>query len=67
MKTRWRSAFFKAVEVIAGRDIMHNLCIEDGDMIEPVEEAPGDGGEEDQQDLHCGEQLLCPPVLREHD
>ena len=59
MKTRWRSVFFKALEVHPAFAILHNLCIRDGDILEPVEEAPDDGGEQPQQDLHCGEQLVC--------
>lgn len=67
MKARWRSVFFKALEVkpqfavkvIACCTILHNLCIQDGDILEPVEEAlePDDGGDQVQPDLACGEQL----------
>ncbi|KAE8278864.1 putative nuclease HARBI1 [Larimichthys crocea] len=67
MKARWRSIFFKALEVkpqfavkvIACCAILHNLCQKDGDILEPVEEAlgPDDGGDQVQPDLACGERL----------
>lgn len=68
-----------AVKVITCCAILHNLCIRDGDILEPLEEASDNGGEQPQQDLHCGEQLHgliaaalsapdnAPPVLQEHD
>ncbi|XP_056118293.1 uncharacterized protein LOC130095554 [Rhinichthys klamathensis goyatoka] len=89
MKTRWRSIFFKALEVhpafavkvIACCAILHNFCLRDGDMLEPVEEAlgPEDGDGQLQQDQQCGEQLrgriasalsaptAIPPALQDHD
>ncbi|XP_071377531.1 putative nuclease HARBI1 [Centroberyx affinis] len=47
MKTRWRSIFFKSLEVshtfapvvVTCCTILHNLCLENGDIMEPDEEA----------------------------
>ncbi|XP_034539820.1 putative nuclease HARBI1 [Notolabrus celidotus] len=67
MKARWRSVFFKAlevspvfsVEVVACCAILHNFCLRDGDTMEPVEEAlrPDDGDGQLQPDSQCGERL----------
>ena len=46
MKTRWRSIFFEALEVkptfapevIACCAILHNICVSNGDIMEPAEE-----------------------------
>ncbi|KAL7378403.1 hypothetical protein ABVT39_013006 [Epinephelus coioides] len=67
MKTRWCSIFFKALEVhhvfaakvIACCAILHNVCLKNGDILEPVEEAlgPDDGGGQLQPDLQCGDRL----------
>ena len=87
MKARWRTIFFKALEVqpvfavqvIACCAILHNLCVDNGDILEPVEEAPGQDGGEGQLDMACGEAirgriaaaLSAPvqrgPALQEHD
>lgn len=70
-----------AVKVTARCAILHNFCLRDGDMFEPVEEAlgPDDGGGEHQPDLQCGEQLCgcvatvlsapnnTPPALHDRD
>ncbi|KAM3611514.1 uncharacterized protein V6R79_019929 [Siganus canaliculatus] len=89
MKTRWRSIFFKALEVhhvfavriIACCAILHNICLKNGDNLEPMEEAlePQDGDGLPQADLQCGERLRsrmaaalsaltdAPPALHDHD
>ena len=46
-----------AIKVIAFCAIVHNLCIRNGDILEPLEEALDDRGEQPQQDLYSGEQL----------
>jgi len=69
------------VKTIACCAILHNLCLKDGDILEPVEEAlgPDDGGDQVHQDLECGERLRGriaaavsapiqnPPALQDHD
>ena len=89
MKTRWRSIFFKALEVhpafavkvITCCAILHNLCLRDGDIVEPVEEQPEpDAGDAElHPELQCGERLrsrmaaavsapnINPPALQDHD
>ena len=89
MKTRWRSIFFKAhevhpafaVKVIACCAILHNLCLRDGDIVEPMEEQPEPdaGGAELHPELQCGERFrsrmaaavsapnINPPALQDHD
>ncbi|KAM3619675.1 uncharacterized protein V6R79_011663 [Siganus canaliculatus] len=89
MKTRWRSIFFKALEVhhvfavriIECCAILHNICLKNGDNLEPTEEAlePQDGDGLPQADLQCGERLRsrmaaalsaltdAPPALHDHD
>ena len=47
MKTRWRSTLFRALEVrpsfaplvIASCASLHNVCLENGDMLEPDADA----------------------------
>ena len=72
MKARWRSLFFKALEVhpffavkvIACCAILHNFCIKAGDMLEPEEEE-GEGVQQEAddddgqppEDQQAGEQL----------
>ncbi|KAM3857067.1 putative nuclease HARBI1 [Diretmus argenteus] len=54
MKTRWRSIFFKTLEVsptfapavITCCTILHNLCLDNGDIMEPEEDEAGDDGPE---------------------
>lgn len=51
MKTRWRSVFFKALEVsptfvplvVTSCAILHNLCIANGDIVEPEDDEGLDG------------------------
>lgn len=91
LKTRWRSLFFKALEVkpefapevITCCTLLHNICITNGDIIEP------EGGQLDGDDLedlqvrdpqsgeHIRDRLAAalsapndgnlPPALRHHD
>ncbi|KAL7377129.1 hypothetical protein ABVT39_022375 [Epinephelus coioides] len=54
MKARWRSIFFKSLEVsptfapvvITCCTVLHNLCVDNGDMMEPDEDEAGDDGPE---------------------
>ena len=55
LKTRWRSIFLKALEVkstfapdvIACCTILHNICVSNGDIMEPAEEVrPDDNADE---------------------
>ncbi len=69
MKSRWRSIFFKALEVkpnfapavIACCTILHNICLTSGDIVEPVEAAlvPDDNNDAllHNQDPQGGEQI----------
>lgn len=69
MKTRWRAIFFKALEVkptfapdvIACCAILHNICLFNGDIVEPAEEVirpDDDGGEpHHHQDQQSGERI----------
>ncbi|KAJ8362309.1 hypothetical protein AAFF_G00384540 [Aldrovandia affinis] len=69
MKTRWRSIFFKSLkvkltfapEVIACCTILHNICVSNGDIMEPAEEVfrPDDNADEPHlhQDQQRGEQI----------
>ncbi|XP_049888362.1 putative nuclease HARBI1 [Epinephelus moara] len=62
LKTRWRSIFLKALEVkvefvpevITACLFLHNLCISNGDILEPepVEEEEEDGGDGDGGEGH---------------
>eukprot|EP00066_Takifugu_rubripes_P021972 XP_011611238.1 PREDICTED: putative nuclease HARBI1 isoform X1 [Takifugu rubripes] len=88
MKTRWRAIFLKPLEVkpafatkvFACCTILHNVCLQNGDSMEPSEEALGpDDIDQMQPDLQCGEQIRdrlaaalsapthLPPALQEHD
>ncbi|KAI2642371.1 hypothetical protein H4Q32_029933 [Labeo rohita] len=90
LETRWRSLFFKALEVkpefapeVITCTILHNICITNGDIIEP-EEGQLDGDDLDdlqvrdpQSGEHTRERLAAalsapnddnlPPALRHHD
>ncbi|CAG5855637.1 unnamed protein product [Menidia menidia] len=67
MRTRWRSIFFKdlevqpvfAVQIIACCAVLHNFCLRDGDELEPEAEAlqPDHGGGYAGADLKEGEVL----------
>ncbi|KAJ8387284.1 hypothetical protein AAFF_G00159070 [Aldrovandia affinis] len=69
MKTRWRSIFFKSLEVkptfapevIACCTILRNICVSIGDIMEPAEEVfrPDDNADEPHlhQDQQRGEQI----------
>ncbi|XP_042349776.1 putative nuclease HARBI1 [Plectropomus leopardus] len=91
MKTRWRTIFFKALEVkptfapdvIACCAILHNVCLSNGDIVEPAEEVlrPDDdaGDQHQHQDQQSGERIRellmaavsAPdgrvPALEDHD
>ncbi|KAJ8399981.1 hypothetical protein AAFF_G00407110 [Aldrovandia affinis] len=68
MKTRWRSIFFKSLEVkptfapevIACCTILHNICVSNGDIMEPAEVfRPDDNADKPHlhQDQQHGEQI----------
>ncbi|XP_061563492.1 putative nuclease HARBI1 [Cololabis saira] len=67
MKTRWRAIFFKALEVkpcfapqiIACCAMLHNICLANGDIVEPADDWPGeDAGEpHHHQDQQSGDRI----------
>ncbi|XP_061582069.1 putative nuclease HARBI1 [Cololabis saira] len=87
MKNRWRSIFFKALEVkptfvplvVSSCAFLHNICISNGDMVEPDEDVPEDDGDDQPEDQRPGENLrnrmaaeisapgAAIPALQEHD
>ncbi|KAJ8406857.1 hypothetical protein AAFF_G00297730 [Aldrovandia affinis] len=72
MKTRWRSIFFKSLEVkptfapevIACCTILHNICVSNGDIMEPAEEVFRPDDNADQPHLHQDQQR--GEQIREH-
>ncbi|KAL0199110.1 hypothetical protein M9458_007650, partial [Cirrhinus mrigala] len=80
MKARWRSLFFKALEVVACCTVLHNLALLNGDIVEPVEEDHDDGppqphnleprgGKHVRNNLAAAVStpIICVPALHEHD
>ncbi|KAL1268774.1 hypothetical protein QQF64_034137 [Cirrhinus molitorella] len=88
MKSRWRSLFFKALEVspvfvpevVACCAVLHNLALQMGDIVEPVEEDHDDGppephnleprgGEHVRNNLAAAVSTpnIHVPALQEHD
>lgn len=88
LKTRWCSIFLKALEVRLGLavrvitccDILHNLCLKNGDILEPDEEDNSSDDEDHAQvNVLVADQLrgrlaaavsasaACIPALCDHD
>ncbi|XP_067221935.1 putative nuclease HARBI1 [Chanodichthys erythropterus] len=89
LKTRWRSIFFKALEVspafvpdvVACCAVLHNLCLQNGDIIDPevVEDPDNDPPEPQNTEASAGEDVRdnlaaavsapdnCVCALHEHD
>lgn len=88
LKTRWRSIFFKALEVspafvpdvIACCTVLHNLCLSNGDIVDPEVAEDDDGPPEPcNTEASAGEHVRdnlaaavsapgnCVPALHEHD
>ncbi|KAK7909409.1 hypothetical protein WMY93_014093 [Mugilogobius chulae] len=87
MKARWRAIFFKALEVkptfavkvIACCTILHNICLHNRDILDPVEEEQGPADVQNQQEQQNGEHLraaiaavlsaprIRAPHLQDHD
>ncbi|KAK7136426.1 hypothetical protein R3I94_014919 [Phoxinus phoxinus] len=88
LKTRWRSIFFKALEVspafvpevVACCTVLHNLCLLNGDIVDPEVVEDDDGPPEPRNtEASAGEHVRdnlaaavsapgnCVPALHEHD